>query len=321
MGIRSYRKEAGRGSRPARLSGVLGLFVAAALTGCAAPAAYREPITRFQQASTIVIEGARLQYGSANKLERDGEVDRRAARRERITLRDLNNPELRVLGGDDLAARMAALDALAKHGLLLLTLASSDAPARAKDAANSLDDAILALNHSLGNTPSSEFRNAAQGFAAIAGEVAKLALEIKIVQALDRAIAASEKDVKTLLRLLRTEMAGLFERQRSRLSNARVAATDTYNELLDKTPADSAKLRAAALGIKKSEDDYDTLPLLLGASPGLQAMFNAHQKLVEYAKSDKRPQDLAELVEATDAFVTRAKVIADAVKTIREGKE
>jgi hypothetical protein len=61
--------------------------------------------------------------------------------------------------------------------------------------------------------------------------------------------------------------------------------------------------------------------LLLGAGPGLDAMAQAHQKLVDYAKSSKHPQDLAELVEATDAFVTRAKVIADAIKTIREAKE
>jgi len=50
-------------------------------------------------------------------------------------------------------------------------------------------------------------------------------------------------------------------------------------------------------------------------------MAQAHQKLVDYAKSSKNPQDLSELIEATDAFVTRATVIADAVKIIREAKE
>ena len=197
------------------------LVLAVLLAGCVSPAAYREPITRFQVASTVVIEGARLQYSSANRSERDAEIDRRAARAEKITLRDLNDPKLRLLEPDDLAARITALDALAKHGQLLLTLASSDAPNRAKDAANSLDDAIVGLTKSLGRTPSSEFTKTAEGFAAIAGEVAKLALELKITQALDKAIIASEKDVQALIRLLKTDMSALYERQRNRLSAAR----------------------------------------------------------------------------------------------------
>jgi hypothetical protein len=94
------------------------------LIGCPQPAAYREPITRFQQASTVVIESARINYGIANKGERDAEIDHRVAKGEKITLSDLNDKKLRLLEPNDLAARMAALDALAKHGQLLLTLAS-----------------------------------------------------------------------------------------------------------------------------------------------------------------------------------------------------
>jgi hypothetical protein len=294
--------------------------LAVLFAGCASPAAYREPITRFQIASTVVIEGARLQYSSANRSERDAEIDRRAARAEKITVRDLDNRELRLLEADDLAARMAALDALAKHGQLLMTLASSDAPDRAKDAANSLDDAIVGLTKSLGRAPSSEFSKTAQGFAAIAGEVAKLALELKITQALDRAIIASEKDVQALIVLLKKDMSALYERQRTRLTAARTTATDEYNEQLDANPRDAAKLRLALLNIKNTENAWDSLPLL-GAGAGLDAMSDAHQKLVDYAKSPKKPQDFAELVDATDAFVTRAKIFADAIKTIRDAKE
>lgn len=292
------------------------------LAGCVNPAAYREPITRFQHASTVVIEGARTEYGLTNKRERDAVIDALVAKRARINLQILNDKEMRVLGGDDLTARMVALDALAKHGHLLLTLASSDAPTRAKDAANSLDDAIVGLSSSLGNVPSDEFKNKAEGFATIAAEAAKLALEAKISQALEKAITASEKDVIALIRLLRDDMGALHERRRSRLSAARVSATDEYNEELENKPSPSPeKLQKAASEIKKVEDAWDSLPLLLGAGPGLDAMAQAHQKLVEYAKSSKTPQDLAELIEATDTFVTRAKVIADAIKTIRETKE
>lgn len=288
------------------------------LTGCPNPAAYREPITRFQQASTVVIESARVEYGQANARERDATIDKLASQKKRIDLTVLNDKDMRVLGSDDLAARMATLDTLAKHGELLLTLASSDAPIRAKDAANSLDDAVIGLSQSLGRVPSDKFKDTAAGLATIGAEVSKLALENKIQNALNRAITLSETHIQQLLRLLRDDMSALYERQRAILSAARVSAVDNYNEAVKSNNSSPENFEKAKTEIKKTEDAWDTLPLLLGAGPGLDAMAQAHQKLVEYAKSPKNPQDFADLVEATDAFASRAKVIADAIKTIRE---
>ena len=291
------------------------------LTGCPNPASYQEPITRFQQASTIVIEGARSEYGLANSAERNAEIDRLVAAKSRIDLSKLNDPAIRLLGPDDLNVRLVTLDTLAKHGQLLLILASSDAPTRAKDAANSLDDAIVGLSSSLGKTPSDKFKSSVEGFATIAGDAAKLALDAKISEALDKAIAASDKSVTKILTLIKDDLGYLYERSRSNLSAARKYAVDAYNLELDKQVINVDTLKKSASEIKKTEDAWDTLPLLLGAGPGLDAMAEVHQKLVQYAKSSKSPQDLAELVEATDAFVTRAKIIADAIKTIKETKE
>lgn len=291
------------------------------LSGCPNPASYQEPITRFQQASTIVIEGARSEYGLANSAERNAEIDRLVAAKSRIDLSKLNDPAIRLLGPDDLNARLVTLDTLAKHGQLLLILASSDAPTRAKDAANSLDGAIVGLSSSLGKTPSDKFKSSVEGFATIAGEAAKLALDAKISEALDKAIAASDKSVTEILTLIKDDLGYLYERRRSNLSAARKYAVDAYNLELDKQVINVDTLKKSASEIKKTEDAWDTLPLLLGAGPGLDAMAEVHQKLVQYAKSSKSPQDLAELVEATDAFVTRAKIIADAIKTIKETKE
>jgi hypothetical protein len=197
-------------------------------------------------------------------------------------------------------------------------LASSDAPTRARDAANSLNDAVVGLSSSLGRVPSDDFKNTAAGFATIGAELSKLALENKIDQALAKAITLSENDVQDLLRLLRRDMTVLYERRRSMLSAARVSAIDAYNEEVRKASPDPDKLEKAATGIKKAEDAWDTLPLLLGAGPGLDAMAQAHQKLVDYAKSPKTPQDLSDLVEATDAFASRATVISESVDAIRD---
>jgi len=316
MGKRVYRWQ-----KPGVFNLLGGLLSALLLIGCAAPAAYREPIARFQQASTIVIEGARVEYGAANRMERDAVIDRFVAERRELNLRILNDKEMRIFGGDDLAARMAALDALNKHGQLLLALASSDAPARARDAANALDDALMDLSRSLGNVPADEFRNRAEGFAAIAAEMTGLALEAEIRKALDQAITLSANHVAPLIRLIRNDMNVLYERRRSILSAARVAATTAYNEEVRKPEADPEKLKRAASEIKKIEDAWDRLPLLLGSGAGLDAMAQTHQQLVAYARSSKTPQDLSELIDATDAFVTRARIIMDAVHMIRESKE
>lgn len=297
------------------------LILVLSIIGCASPAAYRDPITKFQQASTIVIEAARIEYGIANKRERDALIDRLAARQKRINLEILNSKDIRVIGGDDIAARMSALDALAKHGQLLLTLASSDAPTKAKDAAISLKDAVIDLSASLTKVPPDEFKIKAENFSNIASVLIQSVLERKITLALDKAISLTEENISSLIRLIKNDMALLHERRRSILSEARVSATDKYNKELDRQVLSSEKLYQAAAEIKVVEDAWDSLPLLLSAGPSLDAMSQAHGKLVDYAKSPKNPQDLAELIEAMDTFVTRAKVIADAVRSIREIKE
>ncbi len=304
------------------------------VTGCT-HAAYREPITRFQLASTVVIEGTRAAYAEANKGKRNAEIDRRLKRREPITLDYLDSKDLRLLTPDDIAKRMKLLAALSKHGELLLTLASSDAPQKAKDAANSLNDALVsfskAVDASKFTANAGGFVAIAGGFVAIAGEIVRYVHEAKITSALDKAIVASNDQVKSLLRLLQSEMDAFYQLRRKNLSKERVAAVDSYNKLINqlKKQADidieqpnpqQADIEKAVARIKSVEDAWDDLPLL-GYGPGLDAMSQAHKNLVDYASSSKTPQDFDSMVEAIDAFVTRAKVIAEAIQTIREAQE
>ncbi|MDZ3826083.1 hypothetical protein [Pseudomonas monsensis] len=292
------------------------------LAGCPKPALYREPIVRYQQASTVVIEGARTEYGLANNREYDSLLNAHLAKRERISLSEIDKGDWRVISADALAVRMSALDALTKHGKLLLALASSDAPDRAKDAANSLDDAVKGLRSSLNNNSAPDTVDAkATAFAGVVAEVTKLTLEAKIQKALDSAIKSSESAVEGLIVSIKDDMANLYERRRNSLSSSRKSAVDAYNlELTQKIP-DAEKLKKNISGIKKAEEDWDGLQLMLGAGPGLDAMLQAHQELVVYAKSPKNPQDFSELVEAVDAFVSSATAIADSIKVLRSGKE
>lgn len=292
-------------------------FAGLLLTGCANPSGYKDPISKFQTASTVVIESARTEYHVVNKRERVAEIDKRVAKGEKITLPVLE--ETRLLNSDDLTARMNALDALVNHGNLLFILANSDAPDRAKNAANSLDDAVLKLSTALGRASSDQFKNKAGAIATIAGEVAKLVLDAKIKQALKKAIILSENDVPDLIKLLKNDMDMFRERRRNIHLDTRLLAIKKYNKEIASDSPDSEKIKKAVEQIKKAEDAWDDLFLI--PDPGFEKMGIAHRKLVEYAKGPKTPQTLAELVEAMEAFTSQAKIIADAIKTIKQTKE
>ena len=275
------------------------------LSGCANPVAYKDPIIKFQTASTVVIEGARSEYYAVNKRERDALIDRSIAEKKEITPLDLN--KTRLLKKDDFVTRMSALNAFEKHGKLLFKLTNSDAPTKAKQAVNSLDDAVLKLSTSLGQASSSDFKTKAGAFATIAGEVTKLVLNAKIEEALKKAISLSENDVSELIRLIKNEMAVFRASQDAILSQARKNSINEYNHEVMKTdkegkPAfDPNKLKMAAARIKQAEDAWEKLAYL--PDPGFEEMNDAHQKLVKYAKkAPKAPEDLAELVVAMDAF-------------------
>lgn len=297
--------------------GLAQLLILFALTGCATPAAYRDPIIKYQLASTVVIENARLEYAEANDRERAAFVDRAVQHRQRLDLSALQSKDLQVIGSKDIETRMIALNALSKHGELLLALASSDAPDRSRAAANSLGEAVANLQESLSDAPSGEFREKASGFAAIAGEIVSLVMDRKISEALDRSILTSEQDVQALIGLIRGDMSVLYERRRAMLSAERVAAIDDYNAALKQSPPDRRELRDAADAVLRTEERWDQLALLQGADPSLDAMNQAHAGLVSYARSSKQPQDFASLVETIEAFVARVSIIADGIKRIR----
>ncbi len=292
------------------------------LIGCTSPATYRTPITQFQEASAIVIEGAKVEYGMANKRERDAVIDRKASKRYNIDLDSLTDDDSIILSPADLSLRINALDALGKHAQLLLILANSDAPAKSAAAANAFGSSVSSLLSELSKASpiSNPLADPVKAFSAIAGEVINLVLEKKITQALDKSIIASDKNVMALINQLRTETIALYERHLNKLSESRRFATKEYNLLLSKPNLSFEELGQAVLRIKKAEDAYrDMSSSSVAAS--FDAMSDAHQKLVDYAKSPKRPQDLAELIEATESLVNKAKIITEALKTLRNTKE
>lgn len=306
------------GARLAPRSILLALAAVLAV-GCATTNAYRDPITKYQQASTVVTELARVEYRDANRRERNAEIDRRVERREAIDLKLFEDPKYVVLDEAGMQARLDALDALAKHGTLMLALANADSPGRAKAAATSLDEAVVKLRKAAGDEPSSDFSARANAFTAIAGEIVQLVLQRQLTKALDRGIIASNDSVPGLIAALREDMTALHARKRSMLGARRVRAVDEYADQLAKKPYNAAATQKAADALKDIQDEWDKLPSMLGSGKAFDAMAAAQAALVAFAESPKKPQDVDNVLEATDAFAESAKVIADSIKTIRQG--
>ncbi len=295
-----------------RLSVILVLLLPA---GCASPLAYQKPVINFQKASAIVVENARNEYKCANKSERDIEIDSRADKRQRIDAGILDSGELVLYSAEALAARMAALDAISKHGQMLLALAQSDAPDKARNAAVALESSLSRLGKSMGMEGSNEFNSKAEGFVTLGGEIVRLVLSSRATDALDKAIIASDAYIKPLVALLRDEYELNAERRRGRLSKSRVMAIDAYNDLLSKKPVSAEKLKIAAEQIKFAQDAWENFALLQSAEiEGFSAMIKAHQELVDYAKSPKAPRDFSALVDATESFAADAQAVAEAIR-------
>ena len=285
------------------------------LIGCANHNGYKEPISKFQAASAVVIENARTEYKLVNKKERDAEIDKYVYLGEEINPEVLGSEDLIVIKKEDLDVRIDALNTLARHGELLVTLANSTTPDEARSAVNSLDEALVKLKGSLGQAPSDDFKTKAGVFATLAGEVTKLAMERKIEKALDEAIVLSKNNVLSLIHLLKKDIVYRFSvLHRLRLHSVSKAVIRHYNKELSSSNLE--KRKKLAIEVKKIEDAL--AEAAYPVDPGFERMEQAYKTLIKYAENPKSPQSFAELVEAMDAFANQAKIIADAIKKLNQ---
>jgi hypothetical protein len=69
------------------------------------------------------------------------------------------------------------------------------------------------------------------------------------------------------------------------------------------------------LDVQKAVEQYEAAVIANPVSLIL-TMREAHKALVKYAKSDRSPQNLAEVVAALETFKTHVEIVSSAVKTI-----
>jgi len=286
--------------------------------GCG-PEGYREPITRFQASSTVVIASTRLYITQLNQVERNHYISSRLDQRAQIKLNELE--EVQIFSHDGLKARLDALAQLASYGDLLSKLANSNAPERARAGAIGLGDALKNLTTTVDGLTGADdaaFKGAVGPVSKIIGAVIQLVLEQKIKDALNKAINDGEEPINNLIAVIRSDISNAYQRKRSSMSDMRVLFVDEYNrEMLKGAAADAEKLKLFADRIRAHEDQWEVFATANPAD-GLDAMAAAHSALVKYAKSGQKVTDLASLVSAMEDFAARAKIIGQAVQELKE---
>ena len=300
-------------------AGVL-LLLLCGVAGCRGPSAYKTPVTKFRDSSSIVIESTKAYLVALNKTERDHYIYNQASQPAQIQL--LAIQEVQVFDPQEIGTRIRALDQLADYTDLLYSLATSAAPETARARAKDLGAALTGLSDEIGQlagTKNDGLKTAAGRAFPVIGEILHTIVERTIEQALEKAIVAGDGPVNELIAAIKADAIVAYERKRNALSNTRRAAVDAYNTEFEKPAHDPVRLRVAADLVAASEDRWEAFQTARPVD-GLEAMQRANTAMVKFAKLPKpNITDFASFVDAMETFASTARRVGESVRTL-EGR-
>ena len=293
------------------------LVLSVAFAGCASVAAYKVPIGNYKEANSLVVEDTRTIIQQANQVERAMYIDRQVRNRSKINLEEVHGVEL--FSQDQLATRMKALDTIDTYGTLLLKIANSDAPKSISEAAGSVTkDAanLTGMIAKLKGQKDTAFKNAADPLAKLVSEVANLAIDKKIKEALNKAVEDGYGPISGLIENLDIETHVAFDGKQSLLIDELTDLKLAYNSELEKGKA--AKEDALKKYADQIKANLNNLEQLQQANPSL--LFNAMEKaqiaLLAYARSGKTPKDTDEFTYAMEEYLSRVKQVGTYIKKL-----
>ena len=306
-----------RAVRPAAIVLAVALLGAA----CAKPSAYIVPVTKFRDASAVVIKSTQAYLTALNKTEREHYINDQVASHGPILLNKIE--EVQVFGADAIAARLEALDQLADYTELLYRLATSDAPDAIKGQAKDLNTALSTLSGKVSKLTGADnagFQKATSTVFPILGKVLEAIVAQRIEEALKSAATTGAEPVNTLIAAIKEDTEMAFERRRQALSKRRSDATLAYNTEQTKA-ASAATLQRLAKVISQTEDQWAAFQSARPAE-GLDAMQRANLALEKFARTPKpRLTDIAVFSQAMEVFASAAERLGEGVKHLGELQE
>ena len=294
------------------------VLIVIAAAGCARPSAYKAPVGKFRDASTVVIQSTKAYLNELNKVERDKYIYLQASKPDQIKIDEIE--QVQVFSKDGIMARLNALDQLASYVDLLDQLANSNTPETIKTKASDLQTSLTNLSgqvKALTGEDDKQFKSVAGRVLPVIGDLLQAFAEQAIENALKKAIVTGADPVNQLIQAIEQDATVAYERRRNGLSAARVILVDQYNREFEKGKgADPAKLKAYADAISAGEDRWEAFST---AQPtdGLEAMKRANQALVRFAALPKpNITDVTSFVNAMDSFANTANRVGRAVQEL-----
>jgi len=291
------------------------LVLASLAVSCENPAQYQGSISKFHDATAVVIASAKTAYAGLNKAEREHYVGLQVAQRNPIEPDELAKAQ--VLDSNETQIRMNALDVLAKYSDLLVQLATTQAAASVQSKTTDLQQALTTLSgdvDKLAGTNSAQFQARIKNVLPLLGTALQAIVNTKTVAALKTATVDAVKPVNDFIGAIEIDMRLAHARERNFLSGRRSDAYVHYRAELE-AKADAAHLRADADAILLVESQWETFESV-SPTAGLEAMRHAYDALADFVrKPHPAADDYNTVLAALDSFVNTARQVGLAVQT------
>jgi len=302
----------------ARLTATVALLLG--ITGCATNK-YRAPIGAFRDDTQRTVGALRDFYQSRNTYEVDLYLNGVAADSTfEVLTADSNGPTplgAATFSPASMTARLNALDLVGAYASRLAALASSDAPARFRDAAGLLGTNLVSLDKTFQKLSGDSDPTASRfisPIASIVGAVGEMVLEHKRDELIAAGLAKGEGPVQEVLGLVRDDLDKVFSLQVATGEAERFATlVAAYNRDRSKLSYEQRKSR-----LEEIKAAHRTRMAVASAVPSalVTSMLDAHAALVALARSPRRPENFAEFTDALELWASRVAFLSGQIKSL-----
>ena len=295
------------------LWGLVSVVWLSLIMGCASPAAYRVPISRFNIAVNETIATVQPYFLELNWVETEYQLYSAIKLKQDWGTQHLNAG----LDPQQIALRVAALQLIADHARLLADIVDSSPVDDIKKAAaslganaQSLATTIAKLDNAATTVP--DFGTPLADITALLG---KQYIEHMQTKALETAVLKAETPLSALIDMLEQELQTVVKLRHEAIAGIATVRLDLFNEIRQETnPKNIDDLVREVVGLRTRAEKI--------ASVNIVALFRdlkaSHKALVRFVKSDKKPTDLSSFVASVSVFADNAAAVSTIIQSLKK---
>jgi hypothetical protein len=302
------------------------LFVcvcALALLQACATIQYDKPVAGFQKSVDESVAVIATYYQDLNAYERSIYLENAFLNPHKEVLFKDSHGQPTPLAGNifsvkGIKARLDSLHLVSLYAKRLSDLAGSKVPAQFPENSKILGDNLANLADtfsSLNGTPDTTASSYIGPISSLVGLVGQIYLERQRDAALTKAITQGDPLIRKILALIEADLVNVVGPLRQTGEKELLADMVAYYNA-NRLKMSYAERRQSIDAIKSAAESYSAA-VIFNPSSLVSGMADAHQALVKYAKSEKKPNDFGEFVEAMELFTARVDIVAGSVRKLQ----